>query len=175
MHERTEHWEALVIERDGRNERFERSAIELDAVGSRQTHVVGAAGHHVALTVRVVRVDHAALTDHRVEVEFLLKAFPELQRKIVEADVLGRVIRRADVGGVASDVAQTDRPLFEHGHIGDAEVIREVVGRSEPMTTAADDDYLVLLAGFGLAPCRLPATMTGEGFAEQAQRGVATT
>jgi hypothetical protein len=43
------------------------------------------------------------------------------------------------------------------------------------MTTAADDDYLVLLAWFGLAPCRLPATMTGEGFAEQAQRGVATT
>ena len=174
LHEGAEHREASAVERDRRDEFFERRAIEFHAVGACEPHVVGTTDHVVALTVVVPGVDDAALAHHGVEVQFLLESFPQPQREVVEADVLRTVVGGADDGRVAPDIAETDRAFFEHGDIGDAEVVGEVVGGGETVTTTADDDDLILLARFRLAPRRAPAAVSRQRFAQQPKRRIAS-
>ena len=174
LHEGAKHREASAVERDGWDQLLERRPVELHAVGACEPHIVGTTDHVVALTVVVPGVDDAALAHHGVEVQFLFESFPQPEREVVEPDVLRTVVGRADDGRVASDITETDRALLEHGDIGDAEVVGEVVGGGETVTAPADDDDLILLARFRLAPRRAPAAVSRQRFPQQPQSRIAS-
>src|SRR5215213_6330645 len=59
----------------------------------------------VALRVRMIEVEHAALAHHRIIVEILLQPFPQLHRPFVERLVARQQVVRADDGGVAAGIA----------------------------------------------------------------------
>ena len=93
---------------------------------------------------QVVReVQDAALAELDVEVERLLEPFPELQRVLVDRRALVPEVVRADHGGVAGHVAAAQPALLDHGDVGDAVVLRQVVGGGQTVPAGAHDDHVV--------------------------------
>src|SRR5437868_1914856 len=80
----------------------------------------------VALSIRVVEIEDAALAHHGVVVDVLLEPFPELHRPFVERHVPGQEVVRADDRGVAADVPGAEVALLQHGDVRDAVLLREV-------------------------------------------------
>ena len=142
-------------------------AIEQLGIDAVQPHRVAAPREGVALRVGVIEVEHAALAHHRVVVEVLLQPLPQLHRPFVERLVAGQQVVRADDGGVAARIAGADVALLQHRHVGDAVLVREVIGGREPVPAAADDDDVVLGLRLGLAPGRRPAGVAAKSFPQQ--------
>ena len=97
-----------------------------------------AVGVDVALAdlnvVGVVREHHdAARRIHHVVVELLRQAFPQLQRMLVERRRFLPEIVGADDRRVAPGVAAAEPALLEHGDIGEAVLLGEVIGGREPV------------------------------------------
>jgi len=130
-------------------------------------HRVAAPGIGVALAVGMIQVQNAALADHRVVVKVLLQSLPKLHREFVKRDIAGQQVVGADDRGVAPDIAAADPSFFKDRDIGDAVLLGEVIGGRERMTAAADDDHVISVARFGVAPLRLPAPVAGESVDEQ--------
>ena len=125
-------------------------------------HGVPAPREGVELPVRMAEVQHAALRHHHVVVQLLLQPLPELQRMRVELAVpLEQVVRPHD-RGVAPDVAAAEIPPLQHRDIGDPVVLREVVGRRQPVPAAADDDDVIGGLRLRVAPDRRPAPVAGQ-------------
>src|SRR5260370_26007008 len=88
---------------------------------------------------------------------------------LVELGVLPMQIVRAHDRRVAPGIAAAKPALLEHRDIGDAVVLREVIGRGEAMTAAADDEDVVVRLWRRLAPGRFPVTVAAQGMARQAE------
>src|ERR1700719_5127761 len=90
---------------------------------------------------------------------------------VVERGALVEQVVGADDGGVAAGVAAADPAFFEHCDVGEVVLAREVVGRSQSVTAAADDEGVI--GGFGLrtAPLRRPAALAGQAPYQQRQSG----
>ena len=114
---------------------------------------------------------HATLREHDVVVERLGQPLPKLHRMVVKRRAFIEKVIRANDGGVAPRIAAADPALFQHRDIGNAELLREVIGGREPMATPADDHHVI--AGFRLrrAPLRPPALMAAEGVPNEGERG----
>jgi hypothetical protein len=150
----------------------EFGAIEPHRVDAVELHGVAAPAVLIALGVGMGEVDDAALGEHDVEIEFLREPFPQLERPLVEVRVgLEQIIRTHD-RGVAAGVAQAERAPLQHGYVGDAMFLGEVVGGREPVPAAADDHDVVARLGIGRAPRRLPAAVAAERFKHEAREGV---
>src|SRR5205823_835031 len=162
LQESAEHRIAAVVEVDERHELLHLLATQRFGVHPVQAHHVGTAREKVALRLGVKQVERAALAHHRVEVEPLLEPLPELQRELVEADVLGVKVVGADDGRVAPDVAEPDRAPLEHRHVPDAVLGGEVVGGRQPMAAPADDHHAIAWARRRLRPGARPAALAGE-------------
>ena len=125
-------------------------------------HGVPAPGEGVELAVRVAEVQHAPLRHHHVVVELLLQPLPELQRMRVELAVpLEQVVGPHD-RRVAPDVAAAEIPPLQHRDVGDPVVLREIVGRRQPVPAAADDDGVIGGLRLRVAPDRRPAPVAGQ-------------
>ena len=135
-------------------------AVEKLAASAVQPHGVAAAGKGVALNVGVINVDDAALAHHRVVVEVALQSLPELHRPFVEAFVAGEEIIGADDGRVASGIAGADPVLLQHGDVGDAVHLGEIMRGGEAVAAAADNDHVVGSFGRRIAPGRPPVLVT---------------
>ena len=72
--------EARVLEIEVRHHAAHALAIEQRGIDAMQPHRVAAPRVSVALRVRVIEVEHAALAHHRIVIEVLLQPFPELHR-----------------------------------------------------------------------------------------------
>jgi hypothetical protein len=164
--------EACVVEIREWKELAHLLAVEHLGIDAVQVHRVAAARALVALRIVVEQVQHAALADHRVVVEVLLQAFPQLERVLVEGDVAGHQVVRADDRGVAADVAAADVPLLQHGHVARAVVLRQVIRRGETVAATADDDEVVSGLWLRVAPGRGPAAVTAQRFPQQAENRV---
>ena len=125
----------------------------IDAV---HAHGVAAACVRIALRIRVIQVQHAALAHHGVVIELLLESLPELHRPLVEGVIAGQQIVRADDRGIAPGIAGADPAFLEDGDFGDAVDLGKVVSGCEPMATAADDDDVV--RSFGVRRRARPAS-----------------
>ena len=89
-----------------------------------------------------------------------------VDRRALVVEIVG-----ADDRGVAAGVAAADPALLEHGDLGEAVLLGQVVGRGEAVPAAADDHRVV--GGFRLrrAPLALPALVTDKCLGqERAQR-----
>src|SRR5690606_215324 len=91
----------------------------------------------------------------------------------VELLVAGQEVVGAHDRRVAAHVAATEITLFEHGDVGDAVVLRKVVGGGQTMPAAADDDDLVFLLRRGVAPCGRPAPVAREPLADDPEPRIA--
>ena len=153
------HGEARIVEIDERHEPTHLLAVEQLGVDAVQPHSVAAPRKSVALRVGVKHVEHAALADHGVVVEVLLQPLPQFHRPFVEGEIAGQQIIGADDGGVAPDIAGADIGLLDHGDIGDAVFLGEVMRGGEPVAAAADDDHVVSGLRLRLPPDRLPVRL----------------
>src|SRR5450755_1976605 len=89
---------------------------------------------------------------------------------IVKCRTFIEQVIRADDRRVAARVAAADPALLEHGDVGQAMLLGQVIRRSEPVATAADDDRIVGWLRLRLAPLRLPAKLARQAAANQGQR-----
>ena len=121
------------------------ASVEQFGVDAVDAHGVAAPRIGVALGVGMVEVDDAALADHRVVVEVLLHALPQLHRQLVEAGIAGKHVVGADDGGVAAGIAGADPALFQHRDIADAVFAGEEIGGGQAMAAAADDHHVVAI------------------------------
>ena len=109
---------------------------------------VGAIGMHVALdhlyvVYRVGQHHDPSRREHDVVVERLRQRFPQLQRMIVERGALIEQVVGADDGGVAAGVAAAYPAFLQHRDLTQPVVARQVIGRAQPVSAAADDDRVV--------------------------------
>ena len=116
--------------------------------------------------------DQAALAQHDVEIELLRETLVELQRKIVEPRAFRIQVIGAHDGGVAPGIAAADPAALEHRHIGDAVILRQVIGGGEAMAAAADDDDVVARFGRGVAPRGRPVLRARKRAAQQPERRI---
>ena len=84
------------------------------------------------------------LREHQVEVEIGGELLVELDALGVEGGAFGRAVVRPDDRRVAARRTRADIALLEHGDVGDAVVLGEVVRGREPVGAAADDDDVVV-------------------------------
>src|SRR4030081_3243124 len=90
---------------------------------------------------------------------------------VVEGGALIEQVVGADNSGVAAGVAAADPAFFEHCDVGEAVLAREVVGRSQPVTAATDDEGVIGGLGLRTAPLRLPAALAGQAPYQPRQAG----
>jgi hypothetical protein len=110
----------------------------------------------------VVREVHdAALVELHVGVELGFELLPQLERVLVDRGALVPEVVGTDDGRVAGHVPAAEPAPLEHRDVGDAVVLREVVGRGEAVTAAADHDRLVGPARFRRPPG--PRPLGGHG------------
>ena len=101
----------------------------------------------------VVReVEDAALRELEIGAQVLLEPLPELQRVLVDRGRLVPEVVRADDRGVARHVAAGEPALLDDAHVGDAVVLRQVVGGREAVAAAPHDDDVVRRLGLSGAP-----------------------
>src|SRR5262249_47559891 len=114
--------------------------------------------------VHAVRQHHdAARRIHDVVVEVLTESIPQFDRVVVDPGAFVVEIVGTDDGGVAAGISAAEPALFEHGDIGDAVFLGEVVGGGEAMAAGADDDDIVFRAWLGGGPLLLPALVAAHG------------
>src|ERR1700730_4865608 len=90
---------------------------------------------------------------------------------VVERGALIEQVVGADDSGVAAGVAAADPAFFQHRDVGEAVLAREVVGCSQPVTAAADDQGVIGGLGFRTAPLRRPAALAGQAPYQQREAG----
>ena len=83
------------------------------------------------------------LREQEVEVQLCPEPFVELDAAAVELGSLGRSVVRSDDRRIAPGRAGADVALLEDRDIGDAVVLREVVGGREPVRAATDDHDVI--------------------------------
>ena len=135
-----------------------RQPLVVDAGG---TVGVDVALEHLRVVHRVREHHDPAGGEHDVVVEHLREVLPQLHRVVVERGALIEQVVRADDRGVAAGVAAADPAFFEHRDVGEAVLGGQIVGRSQPVAAAADDDGVVGALGLRTAPLRLPAALAG--------------
>src|SRR5882757_11544707 len=89
---------------------------------------------------------------------------------IVEGGAFVEQIIGADDGRVASGVAAADPAFFQHCDVPESVLLRQVIGRPQSVPAAADDDGVVSLPGFRLAPLLLPAAMARQAAPKERKR-----
>ena len=82
----------------------------------------------VELGRRMREIEDAALREHDVVVEIVGEVLPQLHRMLVEADVVRQQVVGAHDGRVAADIAGAEPALLQHGDVGDAMLLGEIVG-----------------------------------------------
>src|SRR5438094_1096229 len=78
--------------------------------------------------------------------------FPELERVFVDRGALILEVVRANDGRVAGHVAACQPASLEHGDLGAAVVLRQVIRRGQTMAAGANDDDLVRTPRLRVAP-----------------------
>ena len=95
---------------------------------------------------RVGEVHHAPLAEQEVVLELGREALPELERVLVDRRGLVPQVVGPDDRGVPRHVAAGQPAPFEHGDVGDAVVLGQVVRGGQTVSTGADDDDVVATA-----------------------------
>ncbi len=96
---------------------------------------------------------------------------PQLERVVVQGGTLGVEVVGADDGGIAPRVAAADPAFLEHRDTADAMLARQVVRGAEAMSSAADDDHVVLALGRSAPPLLGPASLAGQAALQELQGG----
>ena len=89
----------------------------------------------------------------------------------VELGIARQEVIGAHNGGVAPHVAAAQIALFQDRDIGDPVALGQIIGGRETMTTATDDDHIILGLGRCIPPMRLPALVAGQAFFQNPQAG----
>src|SRR6185295_3585683 len=98
------------------------------------------------------------------------EALPQLERVLVDRGALVPEVVRADDRRVAGDVPARQPAALEHGDVGDAVLLREVVRGREAVPAAADDDDLVGVARLGRPPEEVGVLAAHRGLPPSAAR-----
>src|SRR5690606_18255767 len=77
-------------------------------------------------------------------------------------------------GGIAPDVSAAQPALFQHGNVGYAMFLGEVVGSGEAVTACANDNHVVERLWLWVPPGRGPGFRSAEGVPRQAVDGIMT-
>src|SRR5437588_10951712 len=83
------------------------------------------------------------------------------------------VIVRADDRRVASGVAAAQPAFFEHGDIGEAMLLGEVVRGREAMAATADDDRVVARLGRRATPGERPVLVIAQRITSEGEKRIA--
>jgi hypothetical protein len=117
-------------------------------------------------------IEDAALGKHHIVIEVVRQFLPQFHGEIVEADRFGQQIVGTHDGGVAADIAGAEPALFQHRDIGDAVFLGQIVGRRQPVATAADDDDVVIGFRLGPAPGGFPVAIAVPGVLDKGEKGI---
>ena len=130
------------------------SVLRIDDAGVDALELVhlGPPVHRAQRRVGVGQREVAPLGEHDVQVQVVGHRLVEGQRAVIEGHSLGREVVGAHDGGVAAGAATSHVALVDHGHVGDAMVLGQVVGRGEAMHPGADDDDVIGVAHLGASP-----------------------
>lgn len=168
----TEH-RIAAVEVDGRLDFLDLLRREVLGIHAVEPVRIDAALRIAHVLQRMREVHHAALAEHDVVVEILREPFPKLHRLFVKRGRFVPEIVRADDRRVARRVAAAEPAFFEHGDVAHAMLLRQVVGRGEPVPASAHDDDVILALRLGAAPLALPMLVVRQAVAHQAEYRIA--
>src|SRR5699024_3149650 len=100
----------------------------------------------------VGEVEHAALGEQEVVVEFVRQLFPELEGGLVDRRRFVPEVVRADDRRVPGHVSPGQPAALDDRDVPHPVVLRQVVGGGQAVSAAAADDVFVGLLRFGVVP-----------------------
>ena len=152
----------------------QRRAVFLAFLGRQPAvvHAVQPVGMDVALEAlhvmdRVRQHQHAALGIHDVVVQLLAQVLPQVDRMVVKPRAFVIKVVRADDGRVPPRVAAAQPALVDHRDIGDAVLLGQVIGRTQPVPARADDHHVIFRPGLRLGPLLGPVLVAGQAVLEK--------
>ena len=105
---------------------------------------------------------HAARAEHDVIVQILAQGFIKAARFLIDRGRRILEIVRANDRGIAPRVPAAKPALFNHGQIGDAKILTQVIGRSQTMAACANDDRVILGLWCWVAPRAFPTLVISQ-------------
>lgn len=160
-----EHRIARPVDFDDRHQLLDpRGADEL-GLDALQRIGMGGAGIAAHFRLRLGKHQHAARAEHHVVVQILTEPLIKRARLFIDRRRGVLKVIRADDRGVAPGIATAKPALFDHRHIGDAEIAPEIIGRGQPMPARANDHHIIARLGCGRAPGPSPPLMIARRFA----------
>ena len=158
-----------VIDVDQGTEGTDLLAVQDLGIDSAQHHGVPTPGRRITRAIGMEQVQDPALADHRVVIQVLLQPFPQLQRPFIEMMILRHHVVGAHDRGVAPRIAHADQAALQHGDIGEAMLLGQIVGSGQPVAAAADDDHIIGSLGVRIAPRRRPTLIPRQSFLKKAK------
>ena len=134
---------AAAAEVDVRHRVFYRLRADQFAVDAEMLVHLGAPAHGAHCGIGMRQGEVSAFRIEQVQVEIGRQVLPQAQRLVVERNPFRGQIVGSDDGGVAAGIAAADIAFFEHRHIGDAVIARQVIGRRQSMAATTDNDHVV--------------------------------
>ena len=171
--ERTQDRIARPVDIDDRHNLLDAGGA--DKFGFHALQGIGMGGAFIAadLMLCLRQHQHAAGGKHDVVVQILAHGFVKRARLFIDRG--GRILQiiRADDGGVAPGIAAAEPALFDHRHIGDSEILSQVIGGRQTVAACAHDDHIIGGFRFRRSPGPFPALMIAGGLSGDGKGGVA--
>ena len=104
---------------------------------------------HFHVVPRMPKDEHAALTEHDVEIQLGGQSFILLKRKFVKGRAFRIKIVGSDNGRVAPGISAADSAFFKHCHFYKAMHANEIIGCSKTMPSASDHNRVIGRCRFG--------------------------
>ena len=105
---------------------------------------------------------HSAWTKHDVVIQILTERFIKAPRLFVYRGRCILKIVRPDNRRVAARVATAKPAFFKHGHIANAKITSQIIGRGQSMTACANNDHIIFCLWRRTAPGALPTTVKSQ-------------
>ena len=116
---------------------------------------------------------HAARTEHHVIVQVLRHRFVKRPGLFVNRSRGILQIVRADDRRIAPGVPAPKPALLDDRHIGDPEILAQIIGRCQTVTACANDNHVVFPLWLWAGPSSLPTRMIACGLTGHGKNGIA--
>ena len=111
------------------------------------------------LVMRLRQHHHATRAEHDVIVEILAHRLIQRARLFIDRSRGVLQVIGANNCRVAACVATAQPAFFNHRHIGDAEILAQIIGSGQAMPTSANNHHVIGFFCLGIAPGTAPTAV----------------
>ena len=118
------------------------------------------------------QINHAALTEHNIEVQLLAQVLPQPEGELIKQRALVEQIIGTHHRGIARGIAASEPATLYHGDVTVAVLLSKIIGSGQAVPTAANDHDVVGTPWRCPSPSPRPEPMPAESIAHKGCEGI---